>query len=137
MDFTRVLCWILVPLSAPFGFYLAFLISLFITDLIHSFCPAELVVSGLCTAKWYSRTVDGTIIFGAALAAVFVVMFPTLLAPEKRFEVAAAFYILGAVAMLLMAGGGRTFDLLSLLPIIAALVAGALTLLAVSWFPAE
>lgn len=76
---------------------------------------------------------DAATVLGSALAAVCVVLLPTLLAPEKRLVVATAFYILGTAAALLMTvpTGGLTAILTP--GVSAALVAGALTLLAVRW----
>lgn len=134
MNLVMALRWFLALLSAPFGFYLALYIGIFADGFVASFCPPERVVSGLCTTTWYRWAGDIIILLGAALAAVLVVLLPTLFVPEKRFEVAVTFYVLGAGTALSMVSGSRTFDLQSLLPVFAALIAGALSILLVRRF---
>jgi hypothetical protein len=128
MNFVSLLRWTLSVVSAPLGFYAALFTGLLADGFLAGFCPSERVVSGLCTATWYLRAGDAIVIFGAVLAAVLVVLLPTLLAPKKRLEVAAVFYTLGAAAALLMSvpTGGLTAILTP--AVSAALSAGALTL---------
>jgi len=123
--------------SAPFGFYLALLTGLLADGFVAGFCPPAQVISGLCAAAWHLRAGDAIIILSVALAAVLVVFLPTLLAPERRLEVAVTFYLLGAATAFLMVRGGGIFDSWPLLPIAAALSTGALTLLVVRRFLSE
>lgn len=91
MGFMWGLRWILVLLAPFVGCYSALFISLLMPGFAARFCPPDRVVSGLCTAFWYDSVWDAATVFGAALAAVFVVLLPALLAPEKRLEVAVTF----------------------------------------------
>lgn len=137
MNLVVTLRWFLALLSAPFGFYLALYVGIFADGFAASFCPPERVVSGLCTTTWYRWAGDAVVILGAALAAVLVVLLPTLLAPTKRLEVAVTFYSLGAGAAFLMVSGSRNVDLESLLPVFAALIAGAVSVLLIRRFLTE
>ena len=133
MGFMWGLRWIPVFLAPFVGFYSALFISLLTLSFAERFCPSDLIVSGLCTAPWYGGVWDAATMLGSALAAASVVLLPTLLAPKKRLVVATAFYILEAAAALLMSvpSGGLTAILTPAVNV--ALVAGALTLLAVRW----
>ena len=123
--------WILVPPSADFGWFLAFFGSLYLLGFVYDLCPPELIVSGSCTAKWHPGAESAVIAFGAALAAVFVVLFPALLAPGHRFRVAVIAYCVGVLVAVWMSGLWR-FPPLWLFwstgrPLTAALAAGLIT----------
>ncbi len=138
--------WVLVPPSALFGFYLAFFGSLYLLGLMERFCPEEEIISETCMAQWYLLAENAMISFGAALAAVFVVLFPSLLAPNYRFRVAVMAYCLGALAAVWL--GGRS--LVAILrfpfdssvwamagPMFAALGAGLITVFFLRWLWAK
>jgi hypothetical protein len=134
--------WVLVPPSAIFGFYLAFFGSLYLLGFIGKFCPEESIISETCMARWYLRAENAMFSFGAALAAIFVVLFPSLLAPNYRFKVAVVAYLLGALAALWIGGGFfvaiwkfpfDSFVWAMAWPMFAALGAGLITVLFLRW----
>lgn len=126
--FVYIIRWLLVPASAVLGWFMALFGSLFLVDFIYNLCPPELIVSGLCTTKWYSPAESATIFFGSALSAAFVVLFPTLFAPKYRFRVAVVAYCMGVLALLWLGQDFfRTPEWFTAQPLVAALVAGLLT----------
>jgi hypothetical protein len=97
----EILRWFLVIPSAFAGWYAALFISIFlyaVADTVaDSLCPPELMSSRGCQASWHDPLIDGLVIFGSSLSAVFVVMFSVLVAPKKRILVAKVIYIGGAI----------------------------------------
>ena len=129
----RLLRWFLVPPAAPLGFYLAFYLSLSVSSFVESFCYSDGTFAEFCMTGRYYAIQNAVTVCGAALAAVSVVVFPTLLAPTGKLEVALSFYALGAFAAFLIVGwlvrGGGVVALLT--AFVAALTAGALSVLLV------
>jgi hypothetical protein len=129
----HIIRWILVPLSAVLGWYIAFFIALAILNYAGNFCPPELVSSGTCMAKWYSKAENIIINIGAGLGAVLVVLLPTLIAPAYRSSVAAIAYVAGTLAALWLGFGllgmirFSPSSWASALPVIVSLVAGLIT----------
>ena len=134
----RTLRWILTPISGFLAFYIGLSLGFLAISFLDNFCPAEQIISGMCTAKWYLRTEDIIIPFTAGLIAVLVVLLPTLIAPAHRHKIAVLAFIAGAIAVVWM---GRQ-DLLGILrnpasrsswmlslPIFSALAAGWVTVL--------
>src|SRR5262245_20284191 len=94
---TRLLRWILVPLSGIAVFYAVFAFSILGYRLLARLCPAELVESG-CIATWHDPAVEVLKLTCAAVASAGVVLVPALVAPSRRFAVAAFTFALGAAA---------------------------------------
>ncbi len=92
----HALRWVLVLLLAPFGYVAAVLTSVLLTQLLRRLCPPEHVVSGLCTAAWYSGAELTVFAFATALGAALWVVLPVLAAPTHRARVAWFAFAFGA-----------------------------------------
>jgi len=93
----RTLRWVLVPLLAPVGYAVAVLMVVFLTQLLRRICPPEKLVSGMCTAAWYSGLELAAFALATALGAAFWVVLPVLAAPAYRCHVAWVAFASGAV----------------------------------------
>ena len=79
---------------------------LFATSLDH-FCDPDDMVSGLCTAQWYSRTVRGLTIGFSGLSAVAVVAITYLMSPRFKPLVMWIVFGLGSLVAVIMAAVGN------------------------------
>jgi hypothetical protein len=86
----------LVPLLAPVGYVAAVLSVVVLTQLLRHMCPPEHVVSGMCTATWYSGAELAAFAIATALGAALWVVLPVLAAPAHRARVAWFAFALGA-----------------------------------------
>lgn len=83
-------------LLAPIGYVVAVLTVVLLTQLLHRLCPAEHLVSGMCTATWYSGAELAAFAFATALGAAVWVVLPVLAAPAYRYRVAWFAFAFGA-----------------------------------------
>jgi hypothetical protein len=93
---TALLRWALVPLSAVAVWYLTFIFGLAAVGVLDTLCPADLMVSGLCTAWWHAPAVETLILACTVIVAVGLVILPGLIAPAWKFPVALIAYGCGA-----------------------------------------
>lgn len=98
----RALRWFLVVPAAVAGWLIALLVGLLLHALADRLCPAEMVVSGACTAPWHPPAVEAIVGLCAALAAVLVILLPVVVAPARRAEVAWVAFV-GGMAFALYA----------------------------------
>lgn len=112
--------WLAVILSAVLAWWIAFIVGLFMMSAAERLCPPELLISGTCNVPWWSYVVQGISSFGAALAAVLVVLVSSVVAPSHRRRVAWLTYSVGTVVAVIM---GYMF----IVELSAALLAGAIT----------
>jgi hypothetical protein len=115
--------WILILPAAIAAWYVALFIGIGLYQGIEALCPASQVVSGHCFAPWFRPVSDGLIAFGAALAAVLVMLACTLLAPTHRRQVAIATFAVGTVVAVFMGVGASAYAAM-----VSAVVAGAVVL---------
>jgi hypothetical protein len=112
----NVVRWLLTLPSAVVGFYLSFQGALALVGLLENFC-----IGGSCT-DWKMSLIGVAIYLGITVAAVVVVLLPTLIAPANKHHAALVFYALGALAAFwMLTFTGDPFMLLT------ALVAGGVT----------
>jgi hypothetical protein len=76
--------WMFLPVACIANWYVALLTGIVLLRVAESFCPAEKMVSGMCTADWYPPVETGIFYFCAALSAVLVVTTAFLIAPDAR-----------------------------------------------------
>ena len=119
----RSIRWILILPAAIAAWYVALFIGLGLYKALEAFCPASQVESGHCFAPWFRPVSDGLIAFGAALAAVLVMIVCTLLAPTHRRHVAIATFAVGAVIAVFMGLAANAYAAM-----VSAVVAGAVVL---------
>jgi hypothetical protein len=121
-----MLRWLLTLPSAAAGFLLVFWADVSLHDRLQQHCqqlnpydpgPYE----SACTGYWQLLSL-GVLSLGVAIAAIGVVLLPTLMAPGHKHWVAALFYCLGAVVALLI-----TVFTKAALFLLVALVAGGIT----------
>ena len=119
----QLLRWILIPPAAVAAWYVALFSGFALHQGFEALCPASQVESGHCFAPWFLHVLAGLIVFGAALAAVLIMITCTLLAPTRRRQVAVVTFILGALAAIKMGFITGALGATS-----AAIIAGAIVL---------
>lgn len=122
MNIIRWLC--LIPASY-LGYYIALIGGMAVHAFAESFCPPEAVISGMCTANYIRPIETFLFLVFPGIAAILMVLLPTLAAPSKKVAVAVIFFILGATAAIYMGTSLREWKILAF-----ALVCGAATV----WF---
>jgi hypothetical protein len=80
--------WLLVPVAAAGIWYVALLSGLVAVGVLDALCPADEMVSGLCTAPWHATAVDVLIVAYAAVTAFGIVVVCGFLAPAHKLTVA-------------------------------------------------
>jgi hypothetical protein len=91
--------------------------------LAESHCPPEAIISGMCTSE-YMRYIEKVVfVLFPSIAAILVVLLPTLTAPSKKIAVAITFYVLGSSAAVYMGVSLKEWLVLA-----CALTSGGLTL---------
>lgn len=98
----NVLRWICVIPAAYLGYYLAMIGGMAALALAESFCPPEMVVSGMCTAEYMRRTEKILFLLFPGIAAVLVVLLPVLVAPTRKIAVACVFLAAGSVIAMIL-----------------------------------
>ena len=98
----NALRWLCVIPASYLGYYLALVGGIAALVLAESLCPAEAVVSDMCTADYMGPVEKTLFIVFPGLAAVLVVLLPALMAPAKKVAVAGLFFVLGSAAAIYM-----------------------------------
>lgn len=117
-----VIRWILILPAAIAAWYTALFVGIALYQGIEALCPPDQVESGHCFAPWFLTTSNALIVFGAALAAVLVMLVCTWIAPAHKRQVAIATFALGTLVAI-----GMGWDL-AFAPTLGAIVAGAVVL---------
>ncbi len=87
---------------AYLGYYLAMISGMAALAIAEAFCPPDLVISGMCTAA-YMRGIEKLLfVLFPGLAAVLVVLLPSLVAPSRKLAVALSFFAVGSVAAIFL-----------------------------------
>jgi hypothetical protein len=122
--------WLLVPVAAAGIWYVALLSGLVAVGVLDALCPADEMVSGLCTAPWHATAVDVLIVAYAAVTAFGIVVVCGFLAPAHKLTVALIAFVCGALIAAFAASEGTMWP-----PFIAAAVGGSagLVLAASRW----
>ena len=122
--------WLIVPLAAAGIWYAALLSGLVAVGVLDALCPAEQMISGLCTAPWHAPAVDALVAAYAAATAFGIVVVCGFLAPAHKFTVALSAFVCGAGFAAFAASEGTMWP-----PFIAAAVGGSagLVLAASRW----
>jgi hypothetical protein len=89
--------WLLVPVAAAGIWYVALLSGLVAVGVLDALCPADEMVSGLCTAPWHATAVDVLIVAYAAVTAFGIVVVCGFLAPAHKLTVALIAFVCGAL----------------------------------------
>ena len=97
-----VLRWICVIPAAYLGYYLAMIGGIAALALAESFCPPDMLVSGMCTAEYMRWTEKILFLLFPGIAAVLVVLLPALVAPTRKVAVACVFLAVGSVIAMLL-----------------------------------
>ena len=119
----NLLRWLLTVPLAYVGYVVTLLAVVLLTSLLRLLCPPELLVSGLCTASWYSSVEVGAFALSTALGAALFVALPTFVAPSHRPRVAGVAFVAGAAfAVWFLTQVGLGF----IVPVCSAIATGAL-----------
>jgi len=116
---------LLLP-AAYLGYHLALIGGMVVHALAESFCPPEAVVSGLCSAAYFRQVEKVLSIVFPGIAAVLVVLLPSVIAPTRKTAVAAAFLLLGGSVAVYLAAALHEW-----VALVFALICGGVTALAV------
>lgn len=84
----HALRWILAIVLPALGLAVTFVLAVLLTHGLVRLCPAELMVSGVCTAAWYPAAEQAALATAAFLGAVVFVSLPALAAPSHKPAVA-------------------------------------------------
>lgn len=98
--------WLLVPVSIAFACWFGMALALLLFSAVTSFCPADKLVSGFCTADWATAMEEAVQYAGAAVGAALAVLLPHLLAPSRKRLTAAVAFVLGAAFAIWVALSG-------------------------------
>jgi hypothetical protein len=116
--------WILILPAGMAAWYLALAVGIALYQALETLCHADQIESGHhCYAPWFSRITRALIVFGAGLAAVFVMMACTWTAPSHKRQVALITFVAGTVAAIIMGAYLQAY-----LAMVTAIIAGAVTL---------
>jgi hypothetical protein len=118
----HALRWILILPAAIAAWYAALFIGIALYQGVEALCPRDQVESGHCVAPWFMGASNALIAFGAALAAVLVMIACTLIAPAQKRQVAIATFFLGAIVAVTIGWNH------AVAPMIVAIIAGAIVL---------
>ncbi len=88
--------WVLVAPVAVFGFYLSFVLGIVSYSALNYICPKEQMVSGMCTASWYSPALDVLFILCPSIGAILVVAFSSYIAPKNKAQTSKFVYVVGS-----------------------------------------
>ncbi len=119
---TQVARWALVIPGAVAAWWLAFILGIGVYVGVEKLCPSNQMQFGHCTASWFVTAEYAALAFGAAMAAALVMTTCVALAPTHKRHVAITTFVAGAIVAVFM--GVDSF----LLPMVAAIVTGALVL---------
>jgi hypothetical protein len=121
--------WLAIGPAVLAVWWLTILVGIGLLDVAIRYCPAEELVSGMCTASWY-RYVEGAVIAGCAgFAAALIVAASAVMAPSHRLPVASVVLAGGIVIALYMALTTQEWSSFA-----AAVLAGAIAWLVVFWW---
>jgi hypothetical protein len=123
-----ILRWLTVPLAGVAVWYTTLLLGFGAVSVLDSFCPPELVVSGMCTAPWHEPAVEALVLVFTALVAAGVVLVPAVMAPAHRYRVATIGYGCGAAFALYVASAGSMWR-----PVLVSAVSGSAALALAAW----
>src|SRR3989442_8658829 len=92
----RLIRWILVPLSGVATWHAVLVLGILGVDVLDRLCPPDLVVSGMCTARWHAPAVEALILVCTGIVSLGVVLVPATVAPSHRLRVARLAFGFGA-----------------------------------------
>lgn len=103
-----LLGWCGIALVAYLGFLLALVIGMILHSVASAFCPEADVVSGMCTAPWFSWVELGITLAAATLAGALVVLFAAAAAdrPQRLTAAWAAMAVGTLIATMMAVSGG-------------------------------
>ncbi len=91
MTFLR---WLLVPVSAALVVAIVIYGGLFAVDIADQNCAADSFAGSSCVASWHTTALETIIYAGVILAAMGLVMVPSLIAPKLKITVSAIGFLL-------------------------------------------
>jgi hypothetical protein len=113
--------WLALVPAAAVGWYASLIAGLLADGVLASFCPPDMIVSGLCSASWYAPAEDALICVFAGIAAALIVTLTTIVAPSRKVTVAFVVLVLGSLFAVVMGSQVQAFG-----PMICAIFAGTL-----------
>lgn len=119
----KVCRWILVIPASLGGYFISMLLGMVTLTAFEKYCPTKDIVSEMCTATYMEKAENISLIVFPSLAAILVVLLPSLMAPSKKLAVASIAYTLGAITAMYMGISTGTYPILS-----ATIISGAIML---------
>ena len=93
----NIIRWILVIPIGILGWGTALILGMALYELAIYACPKEQLISGMCVAEWFESVITIIMLFSFSIAAVLVVILPTIIAPSHKVTIAIIAYIIGAI----------------------------------------
>jgi hypothetical protein len=119
----RIVRWVLMIPAVVVAWFVALFLGMAMLGGLTRMCPADQMVSGMCTASWYDDAAAAVVALGAAMAAVFIMIACTLIAPAHKRVVAVVTFAGGTLVAVGMGIPSGEYAAL-----VAAVVAGAVAL---------
>ena len=93
----NIIRWILAIPFGILGWFIALMLGIALHELAIYACPKEQLLSGMCVAEWFKSVRAIIMYFSFSIAAVLVVLLPTIIAPRHKLNIAIIAYIIGAI----------------------------------------
>ena len=122
----RYVRWAAVLPAALVAWHFALFLGVAALSFLESFCPPELVISGMCTASWFPTAEKIVFWLAAALAAGLIVVSVGVVAPAKKVWAAYASLLFGSAIALWLAVETHAWG-----EFVSAVLAGGITVLVV------
>ena len=122
----QIIRWLLVLPAAGIAWFAALFVGVGLYEGVKSLCPADQMISGECFAPWFDSAFYAIVAFGAALAAILIMIGCTWVAPAYKRQVAIATFVVGTIVAATM--GIPAGDSIILIPMGTAIVTGAVVL---------
>lgn len=118
--------WICVIPASYLGYYIALIGGMLVYMVAESFCPPDAITYGICTSNYMRKIEKIIFVVFPCIAAILVVLLPTLAAATKKAAVALTFFVGGSSVAIYLGASLHEWVALS-----AALACGGVTMLSV------
>jgi hypothetical protein len=119
----RIVRWVLLIPAAVAAWFVGLFLGIALLGVLARMCPENQMVSRMCTAPWYDGASTAAIAFGAAMAAVFIMIACTAIAPTHKRVAAVCTFACGVLVAAAMGVSSGEY-----VALVAAVVAGAVAL---------
>jgi hypothetical protein len=115
--------WVLVIPASLGGYFISMFLGVSTHIAFTKLCRIQDVVSKMCAATYMEKVENISLIVFPSLAAILVVLLPSLIAPAHKLVVACIAYVLGAIVAIYLGISIGTYPIL-----LATIISGAIML---------